>query len=91
MVTLIYVGVGVAVQYLIGLGLALLCTQKLPGRRFFRVVFFLPMMITPVGIAYTFRMLTDTTKGPFAPIWQYFGWGRDRPGWPTPGAPASRS
>jgi multiple sugar transport system permease protein len=73
-VTLFYVGIGVCVQYLIGLGLALLCTQNLPGRKFFRVVFFLPMMITPVGIAYTFRMLTDTTKGPFAPIWQYFGW-----------------
>ena len=28
------------------------------------------MMITPVGVAYTFRMITDTTKGPFAPFWQ---------------------
>ena len=27
-------------------------------------------MVTPVGIAYTFRMLTDTTQGPFAPFWQ---------------------
>ena len=72
-VTLIYVFVGVAVQYLGGLGLALLCAQKLAGRRFFRVVFFLPMMITPVGVAYTFRMITDTTKGPFAPFWQWFG------------------
>ena len=73
-VTLFYVGIGVAAQYGIGLGLALLCAQNLPGRTFFRVVFFLPMMITPVGIAYTFRMLSDTTKGPFTPIWQYFGW-----------------
>ena len=73
-VTLFYVGIGVLAQYRIGLGLALLCAQSLPGRKFFRVVFFLPMMITPVGIAYTFRMLSDTTKGPFTPIWQYFGW-----------------
>jgi multiple sugar transport system permease protein len=73
-VTLFYVGIGVFAQYFIGLGLALLCAQNLPGRKFFRVVFFLPMMITPVGIAYTFRMLSDTTKGPFTPIWQYFGW-----------------
>jgi multiple sugar transport system permease protein len=73
-VTLFYVGIGVVAQYFIGLGLALLCAQNLPGRKFFRVVFFLPMMITPVGIAYTFRMLSDTTKGPFTPIWQYFGW-----------------
>ncbi len=74
-VTLTYVLVGVCVQYGLGLGLALLCVQNLRGRGFFRVVFFLPMMITPVGVAYTFRMLTDTTKGPFAPIWQGFGLG----------------
>src|SRR5262249_44834309 len=65
--------VGVFVQCGIGLGLALLCVQHLRGRGFFRVVFFLPMMITPVGVAYTFRMITDTTKGPFAPLWQMSG------------------
>jgi multiple sugar transport system permease protein len=74
-VTWIYVFIGIAVQYLLGLGLAMLTLQRLPGRRFFRVVFLLPMMITPVGIAYTFRMLTDTDKGPFQPIWQALGLG----------------
>ncbi|RME48348.1 MAG: sugar ABC transporter permease, partial [Chloroflexi bacterium] len=72
-VTLIYVFVGIFFQYLLGLGLAVLCVQRIPGRRFFRVVFLLPMMITPVGIAYLFRMLTDTDKGPFNPIWQALG------------------
>lgn len=72
-VTLIYVFVGIGVQYGVGLSLALLTTQRLPGRRFFRVVFLLPMMITPVGIAYTFRMLTDTDKGPFQPFFQAVG------------------
>ena len=74
-VTWIYVFVGIAVQYLLGLGLAVLTTQRLPGRRFFRVIFLLPMMITPVGVAYLFRMLTDTDKGPFQPIWQALGLG----------------
>jgi multiple sugar transport system permease protein len=68
-ITLIYVLVGVFFQYVLGLTLAVLCTQRLPGRRFFRVVFLLPMMITPVGVAYMFRMLTDTQKGPFRPLW----------------------
>jgi multiple sugar transport system permease protein len=72
-VTLIYVGFDVSLQYLIGLGLALLVVQALPGRRFFRVVFLLPMMITPVGVAYLFRMLTDTDKGPLYPLWAHFG------------------
>ena len=72
-VTLVYVFGGVTVQFAIGLALAFLCAQRVAGRRFFRVVFFMPMMITPVGVAYTFRMLTDTAKGPFTPLWGLFG------------------
>lgn len=72
-VTLVYVFAGIFFQYTLGLGLALLTVQHLPGRRFFRVVFLLPMMITPVGVAYMFRMITDTGKGPFTPLWQAFG------------------
>lgn len=71
--TLVYVFVGIFFQYILGLSLAMLTVQNLPGRRFFRVVFLLPMMITPVGVAYMFRMLTDTSKGPFTPIWQAIG------------------
>ena len=72
-VTLVYVFVGIFFQYILGLSLAMLTVQRLPGRRFFRVIFLLPMMITPVGVAYMFRMLTDTSKGPFTPIWQAMG------------------
>ena len=64
-VTLMYVLVGVTLQYVIGLGLALLCTQQLRGRRFFRVLFLLPMMITPVGVGYLF--MTPPTKGHSCP------------------------
>jgi len=37
------------------------------------VVFLLPMMITPVGVAYMFRMITDTGKGPLVPLWLGLG------------------
>jgi multiple sugar transport system permease protein len=72
-VTLLYVFVGVVVQFILGLILALLTSQDLRGRRFFRVVFLLPMMITPVGVAYMFRMITDTGKGPLKPLWLSLG------------------
>ena len=72
-VTILYVLIGIFFQYILGLGLAVLVTQRLPGRRFFRVIYLLPMMITPVGVAYMFRMLTDTQKGPFYPIWNMLG------------------
>lgn len=73
--TLLYVVIGVTAQFLLGLGLALLCAQPIRGRSFFRVLFFVPLMVTPVGIAYTFRMLADMQKGPFAPLVRSFGVG----------------
>src|SRR5437867_1336338 len=81
-VTIVYVFVGIFFQYILGLGMAMLTIQRLPGRRFFRVVFLLPMTITPVGVAYMFRMLTDTGKGPFVPLFdlaglQNFAWVND--------------
>ena len=73
--TCFYVLMGVTAQFIIGLGLALLCAQPIRGRSFFRVVFFIPLMVTPVGVAYMFRMLADMQKGPFAPLSAAFGLG----------------
>ena len=73
-VTLFYVVVGVTVQFLIGLTLAYLCTLPIRGRSFYRLVFFVPLMVTPVGVAYMFRMIADTTVGPLAPLWNAVGW-----------------
>ena len=72
-VTLFYVFAGIAVTYLLGLGLAILALQPLPGRRFFRVVFLLPLTITPIGVGYMFRMMTDTSKGPLEPVFSALG------------------
>ncbi|MEM7301463.1 MAG: sugar ABC transporter permease [Pseudomonadota bacterium] len=71
--TLFYVVIGCGIQFIIGLGLAVLCAQPIRGRNFFRVVFFVPLMITPIGVGYIFRMMADTTKGPISPMWQWFG------------------
>ena len=74
--TLFYVVAGVFLQFLIGTGLAWLCAQRIKGRDFFRVVFFVPMMVTPVGVAYMFRMLADMNQGPISPIWRLLGLGQ---------------
>lgn len=74
--TFFYVIVGVSCQFLLGLGLALLCAQPIRGRSWFRVIFFIPLMVTPVGVAYIFRMLADLEKGPFAPISRALGFGQ---------------
>lgn len=71
--TLLYVFVGVFVQFVLGLALALLCAQPIRSRSWFRVIFFIPVMVTPVGVAYIFRMLADMQKGPFAPLSHFLG------------------
>ena len=45
----------------------------MPGRRFFRVVFLIPLTITPVGVGYMLRMMTDTDMGPMVPIFRALG------------------
>ena len=71
--TLFYVIVGCSVQFLIGTGLAFLCSQPIKGKSFFRVLFFIPLMITPLGVGYAFKMVLDITKGPFQPFWESIG------------------
>lgn len=73
--TLFYVVIGCGIQFIIGTALAFACSQKLRGRTTFRVIFFVPMMITPIGVGYIFRMMADTTKGPFSGVWQWVGLG----------------
>ena len=66
--TLTYVVVGVIMQYLIGFGLALVLNQPFPGRNIVRVIFLMPMMMTPVAAAYTGRMMFDTRVSPQAQV-----------------------
>jgi len=73
--TLFYVVVGCSIQFVIGLMLAFLCSQPVIGKNFFRVLFFIPLMITPLGVGYAFKMILDVTKGPFKPFWQLVGLG----------------
>jgi multiple sugar transport system permease protein len=71
--TLFYVVVGCSLQFLIGTGLAFLCSQPIAGKSFYRVLFFIPLMITPLGVGYAFKMVLDITKGPFQPFWELIG------------------
>lgn len=64
--TLFYVFVGVTVQYIVGFGLALVLNQNFFGRNLVRVIFLMPMMMTPVAAAYTGRMMFDSTISPLA-------------------------
>jgi len=56
--------IAVAIEYALGLGLALLLNRGVKGSTFFRVLFLLPMMLTPIAVGYMWRMMFHFTRGP---------------------------
>lgn len=66
--TFFYVIAGVIIQYFFGFGLALLLNQDFFGRNLVRVIFLMPMMVTPVAAAYTGRMMFDSSISPLAQL-----------------------
>ncbi|MDP1713404.1 MAG: sugar ABC transporter permease [Anaerolineales bacterium] len=71
--TVYFVGGAVALQYLLGLGLALLLNQEIRFRRFFRVIFLMPMMLTPAAVGYVGRMLFNESMGPLNDMIKHLG------------------
>lgn len=74
--TLIFMVVSVSLELLIGLGLALILVDKLPGKRIILPLLLLPVVMAPIIVGYTWRMLWDTQYGP---INQVLGWLLQRP------------
>jgi multiple sugar transport system permease protein len=72
-VTLFFVFGAVALEYVLGLGVALLLNQKIHFRRFFRVAFLMPMMLTPAAVGYVGRMLFNEGMGPVNDIIKHLG------------------
>lgn len=54
----------IALQFSIGLGLALLFIQEFKGKRILLPLIIIPMMITPVVVGYIGRLLFETRSGP---------------------------
>ncbi len=62
-VTLIYVVVAVAVEMIVGVGIALLMRRYFPGKGVVRALMLISMVLTPVVAALTWRLLMDPTSG----------------------------
>jgi multiple sugar transport system permease protein len=72
-VTVLFVVGAVALEYVLGLGVALLLSQEIRFRRFFRVAFLMPMMLTPAAVGYLGRMLFNESQGPINDIIRRLG------------------
>ena len=72
---MIYYVLAVLVQYAIAFGLALLLSAEIKGRRFFRVVFLLPFMLSPVAVSWMIgKSLMEYRFGPAATLARALGW-----------------
>ncbi|MGH2613948.1 MAG: carbohydrate ABC transporter permease [Thermomicrobiales bacterium] len=69
----IYVA-AVLAQYVIGFGLALLLNQQIRGRKFFRVIFLVPFMLSPIAVSFMIgKSLLNSQYGPVVPILEWVG------------------
>ncbi|HBY93134.1 MAG TPA: ABC transporter permease [Chloroflexi bacterium] len=67
--TIVFVLGSVSIEYLLGLGLALLLNQRIRLLRFFRISLLLPMMMSPIAISFIIgKMLFSETFGPINDI-----------------------
>jgi len=65
----------VAVQYAIAFGLALLLNADIRGRKFFRISFLLPFMLSPVAVSWMIgSSLMNYRFGPIANFARFLGW-----------------
>jgi multiple sugar transport system permease protein len=61
--TILLVVAGIAIQFVVGLGLALVVVDELRGKRFIIPLLMLPVMMTPVVVALGWRILWDSQYG----------------------------
>ena len=65
----------VLIQYTFGFALALLVWRDIRAQRFFRVLFLVPMMTTPVVMSVIWRTIFHESLGPLNPILEALGIG----------------
>lgn len=77
--TLQITAVAVGIELLLGLGCALVLNKRLPGMGVLRMIVYIPMMISPLVVAFFWRIMLDGSFG----IFTYFAYrlGFGKPQW----------
>lgn len=72
---MVYYVAAVSVEYVIAFGLALLLNAQIRARKFFRVVFLLPLMLSPVAVSWMVgKSMMEARFGPLARFARELGW-----------------
>ena len=75
MLNMVFYVLAVAVQYAIAFGLALLLNAEIRARKFFRVAFLMPFMLSPVAVSWMIgKSIMEYRFGPAAGLARLLGW-----------------
>jgi multiple sugar transport system permease protein len=72
---MVYYVLAVLVQYAVAFGLALMLNAEIRARKFFRVVFLMPFMLSPVAVSWMVgKSIMEFRFGPAATLARHLGW-----------------
>jgi len=72
---MVWYTLAIAVEYTIAFGLALLLNSQIRARKFFRVAFLLPLMLSPVAVSWMVgKSMLEARFGPLARLARALGW-----------------
>ncbi|MCB1500385.1 MAG: sugar ABC transporter permease [Bauldia sp.] len=72
---MVYYGLAVFFEYAIAFGLAVLLNADIKAQRFFRIVFLLPFMLSPVAVSWMVgKSIMENRFGPAARLARLLGW-----------------
>ncbi len=72
---MVWYTLAISVEYVIAFGLALLLSSQIRARKFFRVAFLLPLMLSPVAVSWMIgKSMLEVRFGPLARLARHLGW-----------------
>ncbi len=72
---MVWYSLGVIVEYVVAFGLAMLLSLQIRARRFFRVAFLLPLMLSPVAVSWMIgKSMLEFRFGPVSQLARALGW-----------------
>ena len=72
---MVYYTLAILVEYVVAFGLALLLNAQIRGRKFFRVAFLMPLMLSPVAVSWMIgKSMLEIRFGPISRFARELGW-----------------
>ncbi len=71
---MVWYSLAIALEYIIAFGLALMLSMEIRGRKFFRVAFLLPLMLSPVAVSWMIgKSMLEPRFGPISNLARWLG------------------